>query len=483
MLLDETIWRGNFFLDGWRAGSSLADVTDKAAGTAISQIGVAIPDDVADAAESARDAQPGWYAIPAQERARILRKAASLVEEHTNEITPWLIRETGSIRPKVDFELKMAAGILNNSANMLSESQTLTLPSAPGCTSVARRLPRGVIGVIAPFNVPLVLAMRAVAPALAVGNAVVLKPAIETAVVGGILIARLFELAGLPASLLHVLPGGVDVGEAICTDPNIAMVAFTGSTKAGRRVGELCGKNLKHVSLELGGKNSMIVLDDADLDLAASNAAFGSWLHQGQVCMATGRILATRKVAEGLLDRLTEKAQHLPIGDPAKGPVALGPLISERQVNSVHAIVTDTVSSGANLRAGGTHKGLFYHPTVLGEVTPAMRGFREEIFGPVACVTTVADDEDAVRLANQTEYGLSASIISGSVPRAMELGKRLNVGLLHINDHNIQDEPQVPFGGRGASGNGTSIGGPANWEEFTQWQWVTSKNVPPKYPF
>lgn len=483
MLLDENIWRGKFFSDNWRTASSVADVTDKAAGTAMSRIGLATPADVAKAAESARNAQPAWHAIPAQQRAQLLRKAASLVEEHTNEITPWLIRETGSIRPKVDFELKMTAGILNNSANMLNESQTLTLPSAPGCTSVGRRLPRGVIGVIAPFNVPLVLAMRAVAPALAVGNAVVLKPAIETAVVGGVLIARLFELAGLPTSLLHVLPGAVEVGEAICIDPNIAMVAFTGSTKAGRRVGELCGKNLKHVSLELGGKNSMIVLDDADIDLAASNAAFGSWLHQGQICMATGRILATRKVADALLDRLADKAKHLPVGDPAKGPVALGPLISERQVNSVHSVVTDTVNSGASLRAGGTHKGLFYKPTVLGEVTPAMRGFREEIFGPVACVTAVADDDEAVHLANQTEYGLSASIISGSVARAMELGKRLNVGLLHINDHNIQDEPVVPFGGRGASGNGTAIGGPANWEEFTQWQWVTTKNVPPKYPF
>jgi benzaldehyde dehydrogenase (NAD) len=213
-----------------------------------------------------------------------------------------------------------------------------------------------VVGVIAPFNVPLVLGIRAVSPALATGNAVVLKPAIETAVSGGVLIARLMELAGLPAGLLHVLPGGVDTGEAICTDENIAMVAFTGSTRAGRRVGELCGRNLKRVSLELGGKNSMIVLDDANLDLAASNAAFGSWLHQGQVCMATGRILATRKVAGALLDRLTEKADLLPVGDPATGRVALGPLIGDRQVKAVHAIVCDSVKSGANLRAGGTHE-------------------------------------------------------------------------------------------------------------------------------
>lgn len=484
MLLDETIWRGKFFLDGWHAGSSgTIDVTDKATGVTISTVSLAAGSDVGKAASLARVAQPMWHASPANERASIFRRAAWLVEEHREAIIPLFMRETGSVRSKVDFELNMAVGILNGSAAMLSEPTGLVFPSTARYTSLARRLPHGVVGVIAPFNVPLVLAIRAVAPALAAGNAVVLKPAVETAVTGGVLIARLLEIAGLPRALLHVLPGGVDVGEAICTDPNIAMVAFTGSTNAGRRVGELCGKHLKRVSLELGGKNSMIVLDDADLDLAASNAAFGSWLHQGQVCMATGRILATENVASALLDRLTDKANHLPVGDPTTGKVALGPLINERQLKAVDAIVKDTVKSGASLRAGGTFDQLFYAPTVLGGVTSDMRGFRDEIFGPVACVTTVKDDDDAVRLANLTEYGLSASIISGSLTRAMALGNRLNVGLLHINDQNILDEPHVPFGGRGASGNGTRIGGPANWDEFTQWQWVTMRDTPPAYPF
>ena len=380
-------------------------------------------------------------------RASIFRRAARLIEEHTEALAPWIMRETGGIRPKVDTELRMAAGILNASAAMLTEPQGLVLPSHPGTMSFARRQPHGVVGVIAPFNFPLILSIRAVSPALASGNAVVLKPDPQTAVSGGFLIARLFEDAGLPAGLLHVLPGGPDVGEAMCSDPNIAMIAFTGSTRAGRLVGELCGRHLKKVSLELGGKNTMIVLDDADLDLAAGNAAFGAWLHQGQICMATGQIIATHKVAGALVERLVQKATHLPVGDPMSGHVALGPLVSERQVRTVDGIVQDSIQAGADLSAGGTFEGLFYRPTVLSKVRPGMRAFDEEIFGPVASVTAVDDEDEAVRLANLGEYGLSASVL-GSVSRALAVGNRLQVGLLHINDHTVHDEPHVPFGGR-----------------------------------
>jgi benzaldehyde dehydrogenase (NAD) len=280
-----------------------------------------------------------------------------------------------------------------------------------------------------------------------------------------------------------VLPGGPEVGEAICTDPNVAMVAFTGSTAVGRRVGALAGEHLKKVSLELGGKNSLIILDDADLDAAASNARWGAWLHQGQICMTTGRILVQERIADALVDRLAAVAAHLPVGDPATRQVALGPLISEKQVTRVHGIVQDSVKAGAQLKAGGSFERLFYKPTVLDQVRPGMRAFDEEIFGPVASVTRFSSDDEAVELANQTEYGLSAGVISGSVSRALAVGNRLRTGLLHINDQTVGDEPHVPFGGRGASGNGTRIGGPANWEEFTQWQWVTIQDQARAYPF
>lgn len=337
------------------------------------------------------------------------------------------------------------------------------------------------LGVISPFNFPLYLAMRAVAPALAVGNSVVLKPDPRTAVCGGFVIARLFELAGLPSGVLHVLPGASEAGAALVADPNIAMIQFTGSTGAGRKVGEAAGRNLKKVSLELGGKNSLIVLDDADLDIALANATWGVYLHQGQICMSTGRLLVQRGIYKRFLDRLVAKAASLTVGDPAQDSVHLGPLINAQQRDHVARVVQAAQQAGARLEVGGAYDGLFYQATVLSGVQPDNPAFHEEVFGPVAVVVPFDTDEDAIRLANDTEYGQSAAIISKDVGRALKLGERLRTGLLHINDQNVNDEVINPFGGVGASGNGTSIGGAANWEEFTQWQWLPLKGEAPAY--
>jgi benzaldehyde dehydrogenase (NAD) len=481
--LNEPVWRGKVLSDGWRASTATQVVKEPATGTRISEIGIATAGDVSSAAVVAAGAQEKWVATPFEERAAIFRKAARLFEENAEEILDWIVRETGSIAPKAEVELRAAVGILNLSAGMLTEPQGLVLPSHSGRLSLARRVPHGVVGVISPFNFPLILSIRAISPALATGNAVIHKPDPQTAIAGGFLIARVLQEAGLPEGLLHILPGGVNVGEAICTDPNIAMVAFTGSTSAGRRVGALAGGHLKRVSLELGGNNSLIILDDADLDAAASNARWGAWLHQGQICMTTGRILAHERIADALVERLASVAAHLPVGDPATGNVALGPLINERQITRVHGIVEDSIAAGAVLKAGGTFEQLFYRPTVLDRVRPGMRAFEEEIFGPVASVTRFSTDDEAVALANHTEYGLSGGVISASVARALAVGNRLKTGLLHINDQTVGDEPHIPFGGRGASGNGTRIGGPANWEEFTQWQWVTIQDQARAYPF
>ena len=366
---------------------------------------------------------------------------------------------------------------------MVTQPGGLLLPSDGGRISLARRVPHGVVGIISPFNFPLILSIRAVAPALAAGNTVVLKPDPQTPIAGGYLMARIFEEAGLPMDCLQVLPGGADVGQAMCADPGIAMISFTGSTSAGRGVGELAGRHLKKVTLELGGKNRLIILDDADVELAASCAAWGSYLHQGQICMTTGLILAHEKIAAKLTELMVAKATHLPVGDPASQQVALGPLISERQRDRVHGIVQDSVQQGAHLAAGGTYDRLFYKPTVLTGVKPGMRAFEEEVFGPVASIVSFSSEDEAVELANRTEYGLSLGVISSSVGRAMALANRIPTGLLHINDQTVADEPHVPFGGRGASGNGGRHGGPANWEEFTQWQWVTIKDTAPRYPF
>jgi benzaldehyde dehydrogenase (NAD) len=482
-LMIESKWQGLVFGADWRgaAGGSL-DVLEPATGAIITRVGNAIAADVRRAAAEARAAQPAWAATPYEKRAAILRKAARILEDNQEELITWIARETGGIPPKAGFEIHMVTEILYRSSAMCTEPQGLVLPSDPGRISLARRVPRGVIGVISPFNFPLILSTRAVAPALATGNAVVLKPDPRTALTGGFIIARIFEEAGLPKGVLQVLPGGAEAGEAICSDPDIAMVSFTGSSLVGRRIGELAGKHLKKVQLELGGKNAVIVLEDADLDAAASAIAFGAWFHQGQICMTTGRVLVQDQIVDQLTDKLVAKARHLPVGDPL-GQVALGPVINRAQVDRIHGIVKDTVEAGARLAAGGTFDGPFYRPTVLTGVKPGMRAFDEEIFGPVAAITSVGSDDEAVQLANNNEYGLSAGVFSADIARAIAIGNRLNTGLLHINDQTVADEPHVPFGGFGASGNGTRIGGPANWDEFTQWQWMTIKDKPNAYPF
>ncbi len=479
----ESSWRGRIFGGDWRsaAGGSV-DVLEPANGGVLTQVGNASAEDVRNAAAAARKAQPGWAATPYEQRATILRKAAELLVGNQDELIPWIARETGAIPAKAGFEIQLVAQIIHRAAAMCTEPQGLVLPSDPGRISMARRLPRGVIGVISPFNFPLILSSRAVAPALATGNAVVLKPDPRTPVTGGFIIARIFEEAGLPKGVLQVIPGGAEAGEAMCADPDIAMISFTGSSAVGRRIGEVAGKNLKRVQLELGGKNAVIVLDDAELDSAASAIAFGAWFHQGQICMTTGLVLAHEAIVEKLVDKLVGKAKHLPVGDPL-GQVALGPVINRKQVERIHGIVTDSVKAGAKLAAGGTFDGPYYRPTVLTGVKPGMRAFDEEVFGPVAAVASFKTDDEAVDLATRGEYGLSAGVFSASVGRALAVGNRLNTGLLHINDQTVADEPHIPFGGNGASGNGTRIGGPASFDEFTQWQWVTIKEKPNPYPF
>ncbi len=480
----ENAWKGKVFTGRWQmAKGGTRDVIEPATGKVLTEVGFADAEDVRDAAKAAAAAQVEWANTPADQRAAVLRRAAQLLETHADSMRTWIVRETGSIPPKADFELHMVAGILLEAAAIATQPPGMMLPSGPKRMSFARRVPHGVVGVISPFNAPLILSSRAVAPALALGNAVVLKPDPNTPVSGGFMLARLFEAGGLPAGLLHVLPGDATVGEAMITDPNIAMISFTGSTAAGKRVGELASRHLKRVTLELGGKNSTIVLDDADLDVAASSAAWGAYLHQGQICMATGTVLAQRTIARDPIERLVAKAKGLPVGDPSAGPCALGPIINGRQIERIDGIVKDAVAKGAVLRAGGTYDKLFYKPTVLEAVRPDMRIYTEEVFGPVLCVLEFDTDEEAIALNNASEYGLSTGVITASVERAMNFTAKLKTGIVHINDQTVADEPWVPFGGRGASGNGGRHGGVANWEEFTQWQWVTIQDKATAYPF
>ncbi len=485
-LIDDARWTGRLFggTSGvWYPAARTREVVEPATGERLTQVGLAGPEEIARACGHAAAAQPAWAALAPRERAAVFRRAAAVFERDADELARYVARETGGILAKAQLEVAEATLLLHIAASLPLQPQGLVLPSTVGRQSYARRVPHGVVGVISPFNFPLILSMRSVAPALATGNAVVLKPDPQTPVSGGFLIARAFEEAGLPPGVLQVLPGDADAGAALVEAGEVKMISFTGSTTAGRRVGELAGRHLKKVSLELGGKNTLIVLDDADLEAAASNAAFGAYFHQGQICMATGRIVAHRKIVTELTRRLVEKANGLPVGNPASEAVALGPLINARQLQHVDSIVRASVDAGAVLEAGGTHRQLFYRPTVLSNVQPGMRAFDEEIFGPVAAITAFDSDDEAVALANQTEYGLSCAVIGKSIGRATAIGERLKCGLLHINEQTVADECVNPFGGRGQSGNGGSMGGPSDFDEYTQWQWVTVKDAADLTPF
>ncbi|MES2350145.1 MAG: benzaldehyde dehydrogenase [Pseudomonadota bacterium] len=483
-LLRPSIWQDLVFNGDWiPAHGGSHTFTEPATGEQLGRVGLADADDVARAATEARAAQAAWAASDYKERAAIFRRAAALIAEHHDELSTWILRETGAIRPKADLELREAGAHLLEAAAMLTQPKGQLLASASGQMSIARRVPHGVVGVISPFNFPLILSIRSIAPALATGNAVVHKPDLQTPVSGGVLIARIFEAAGLPKGVLHVLPGAAEAGQAMCSHPDIAMIAFTGSTAVGRSIGELAGRNLKKMSLELGGKNSLIILDDADPDVAAANVAWGAYLHQGQICMASGRILLQRGIADAVIERVVAKARNLPVGDPMSGQVALGPLINARQVQRVHAIVQDSVAAGATLLAGGTYENQFYQPTVLTGARSGMRCFEEELFGPVASITVFDTDQEAIALASATTGCLALGVITPTLARAMHIVDRVPAGHAHINDQTVLAEAHAPFGGGGTSGNGGRHGGSSDWDEFTQWQWLTVKTEAPRYPF
>jgi benzaldehyde dehydrogenase (NAD) len=482
--LDAENWRGRVYSGGWvtPAGGEAA-VTEPATGNVLGRTGIAAPSDVARAARLAAAAQPAWAATPHTERSALLRRAAGIWLANAAEIEQWVIRESGKIGPAAQFETHVATGEVYEAATLPSRPYGELIPSEQPRLSFAERVPAGVVGVIAPFNFPQILAIRSVAPALALGNAVVLKPDPRTAVCGGVVLARVFEEAGLPEGLLHVLPGGVDAGEAVITDPLVRIVSFTGSTAAGRRVGELAARHLKRVHLELGGNSALIILDDVDLDRAASAGAWGSFLHQGQICMTTGRHLVHEAIYDDYVAALAAKAAHLPVGDPASGQVALGPIIDERQRDKVHALVTGSTDAGAKLAAGGTYDGLFYRPTVLADVTPEMPAYANEVFGPVAPVVRFASADEAAELAARTQYGLSLGILTRDVMRGLDLARRIPTGIVHINEQTVDDEPNVPFGGVLDSGTGTRFGGTANLDAFTETRWVTMRGDIAPYPF
>ncbi len=476
-LLDPKTWQSRALGGGEHA------VTEPATGQELATVTLASAEDVAAASASARAAQAAWAATPHFLRAAVLRKAGDLFTEHAEELSEWLVRESGSIPGKAGFELHVAAQECYEAAALASRPTGEVLASEAPRLSYTRRVPVGVTGVIAPFNAPLILAIRSVAPALALGNAVVLKPDPRTAVCGGLFLSAVFAEAGLPENLLHVLPGGPEVGRALVADPLVPVISFTGSTAAGRAVGEAAGRHLKRAHLELGGNSALVVLDDADLDAVISTAAWGSFFHQGQICMTTGRHLVHASIYDEYVDRLAAKADSLAVGDPHRSQVHLGPLIDSGQLAKVHGLVTASTGRGARLAAGGTHEELFYRPTVLAGVDENSPAYAEEVFGPVAPVRSFGTLDEAAALAADSEYGLSLGIVTRDAARGLALADRIPTGIVHINDQTVNDEAVAPFGGVAASGTGARFGGAANIEAFTDVRWTTVRGDVAGYPF
>jgi benzaldehyde dehydrogenase (NAD) len=483
-LLVEQGWTGKIFSGGWIDAPVELETLEPATGDVLGTAGAGDEEAIARAAKSAAAAQLEWAATPITERAAVVRRAGEVMERHRDELTRWLVRESGCIPGKAAVEISASIGQLDMAASLISHPLGHVLPSlTPGRSSTARRVPVGVVGVITPWNFPYVLAMRSLGPALALGNAVVLKPDLNTPVTGGVVIARLFEEAGLPEGLLHVIPGGAEVGQALAADPGLRMISFTGSTAAGRLVGETAGRTLKRVVLELGGNCPLVVLDDADIEAASSAGAWGSFLHQGQICIAVSRHLVHESIVAEYTAALAERAARLPVGNPATDEVALGPIINERQVGRVRRIIDESVAQGARLVTGGTNDGPFFAATVLGEVSTSMPAYTDEIFGPVAPITTFRDDAEAIALANGTDYGLAAAVQSGSPQRAGAIAEKLRAGMVHVNDQTVNEEPPAPFGGFGVSSNGGHFGGVTQLELWTEWQWQTTRDRATPFPF
>ncbi|MFE2287459.1 aldehyde dehydrogenase family protein [Streptomyces sp. NPDC059443] len=477
-LLDPTLWQ-----DGPTLTGGTAPVVEPATGQTLATIDLAAPADVTEAAVRAHAAQRDWARATHLERAAVLRRAGDLFAAHPDELRDWLVRESGSIPGKADFELHVAAQECYEAAALASRPAGQVLPSEAPRLSFTRREPVGVVGVVAPFNAPLILAIRSVAPALALGNAVLLKPDRRTAVCGGLLLAAVLAAAGLPAGLLHVLPGGADTGAAVVADPRVRVVSFTGSTASGRAVGELAGRHLTRAHLELGGNSALVVLRDADVEAAVAQASWGSFFHQGQICMTAGRHLVHASLYDEYVERLAARAEELAVGDPYREQVHLGPLIDRSQLGRVHGLVEASTAQGAKLVAGGTHRDLFYRPTVLAGVGDDTPAYAEEVFGPVAPVRSFATEDEAVRLASAGPYGLALGIVTADAARGLDLAGRIPTGIAHINDQTVNDEAVAPFGGVGASGTGARFGGEANLDAFTELRWTTVRATPGAHGF
>ncbi len=442
---------------------------------------------MARAVEAATAAFPAWSSTSPGERQRLFLKAAQVLEGKRDELVALIAQETGGTFGWAMFQSTFTPGLLREAAGQVHHVKGEIIPAdLPGAFYMALRQPVGVVAGISPWNAPVILSLRSICLPIAYGNTAVLKPSTESAVVGGLILAEVFHEAGFPKGVLNVVTNGPgrsgELGDELIENRAVRRIGFTGSSEVGRLLAEKAGRHLKRVALELGGHNPLIVLKDADIDYAVQVAAFGAFLHQGQICMSVRRVIVEEPVAREFTDKFAAKAATLKVGDPKEMDTVIGPLINADQLAKVERNVNEAIAAGATALTGARSEGLCYHPTVVVGMTPDSRLCCEETFGPVVTVQSVGDVAEAIREANNTPYGLSAGVVTRDFELGLSVAERIESGIVHINDSSVGDEPQVPFGGMKDSGWGR-MGGTAAKEEFTELRWVTMQRTPRHYPF
>ncbi len=475
------------FINGKEVESSTNTIIDDispSTGKAFAKVHMASKEDIEAAISAAYEASKSWGKTTPRQREAILLKAADIFESKTDEIREILITESGSTFGKSMFEIGLVADILRVAAGEARRIAGYTHTSNDeGVLSYSIRRPLGVIAGISPFNAPMILSSKKFAFALAAGNTFVLKPSSNTAITG-LIFGEIFKEAGLPDGVLNIIPCSSSVlGETFQEDKRVKMITFTGSTGVGKKIAGSAAANLTKFTVELGGKSPMIILNDADVDFAVDTATFGIFLHQGQICMAGSKIIVEEKIYDKFCEKFAQKVSHIKAGDPSDPHTIVGPLIEEAQCQFIDGLVSDAVSKGAKVLAGNSHSGCFYEPTVISEVTSEMLVYHDEAFGPVAALIKVKDIDEAVEVANKTNYGLSSAVITNDLGKALKLSEEIEAGMVHINGPTIMDEAHIPFGGIKESGIGRE-GGHFSIEEMTELKWVTVEALGNRhYPF
>lgn len=470
----------------WRPGTGSWDIIDfnPYDNEKLASITIATVDEVDEAYRAAEAAQREWAEVNPYARRAVFEKALRVIEEREREITEVIVAELGGTHLKAGFELHLAKEFLRESVQLALRPEGRIIPSpVDGKENRLYRVPVGVVGVISPFNFPFLLSLKSVAPALALGNGVVLKPHQNTPICGGSLVAKIFEEAGLPGGLLNVVITDIaEIGDAFIEHPVPKVISFTGSDKVGRHVATVAASHFKRTVLELGGNSAIVVLDDADVDYAVDAAVFSRYVHQGQVCMAANRILVDRAVEAEFTEKFVAKVASLPVGDPRDPRTVIGPVINASQAESLTGTVEQALAEGATALLHGTTTDNLVSPSVLTGVPAGSALLQQEVFGPVAFLIPFDGEEEAVRLVNDTPYGLSGAVHTGDVERGVRFARQIDTGMFHVNDGTVHDEPLVPFGGEKHSGIGR-LNGETTVDAFTTQKWISVQHGRSFFPF